>query len=300
MTAEQVGTFLSHPWVVSLITTCVLVPVGWIIKTIIEKNIRKDLDARVEILKSQLRREEQRFSDLMKQQESEISSLRDAAFSNMVQTHSAIISRRVHAVENIWKTLHARPQLKFLAQTISRFKIDLILEYSKSNDDRARKMRELGDQFWTMFGLDKIDMTDNAIAERPFLTNTAWVIFTAYQSIIMLPILQLSALRMGVGPEIIKDRKEILDAVKSVLPHRTEFIDKFGDAALSQLLDELESLLLAEFSKIVGLGQNDDGSTELSSHLVKLSQSLKATALSPQLAKAVSELSADPTTSTTL
>jgi hypothetical protein len=54
------------------------------------------------------------------------------------------------------------------------------------------------------------------------------------------------AARAGAGKKVLADAKPLIDSVKAVLPHYSQYLDQFGTGGLSLLIEDLEEKLLAE------------------------------------------------------
>jgi hypothetical protein len=67
----------------------------------------------------------------------------------------------------------------------------------------------------------------------------AWAVFSAYQAIATQALIKLELIKSGVGKDLL-DKNAVPKLVKAVLPHQAAYIDKFGDAGLHYLLEELE------------------------------------------------------------
>lgn len=99
----------------------------------------------------------------------------------------------------------------------------------------------------------------------------AWALFSAYQAIAVQGLIKLQAIKSGISKEV-TNKQAVAKLVKAALPHRTEYVDRYGDAAYHSLLDELEQRLLDEFQNMLAGREADKASVEKAAEILKVSK----------------------------
>jgi hypothetical protein len=80
---------------------------------------------------------------------------------------------------------------------------------------------------------------ESASISRPFVSPLAWALYSAHSSIIWHAVMTMVGWKNGVSTKLLKN-DELVDAIKKVLPHQNEFLEKFGVGGTYFLLDEVE------------------------------------------------------------
>jgi hypothetical protein len=117
------------------------------------------------------------------------------------------------------------------------------------------------------FDLSKLQTSEASIA-RPFVSPLAWALYSAYSSIVLHAALRLKTLQSGIDKDF-TDVEGIKKIVKTALPHQADYIDKYGASAFHYLLDELESAILLELTKILKGEESDKESLEKAASILK-------------------------------
>ncbi len=246
------------PWIAAALMSSL---VGLIVRiwlpARIQKSIQYEYDRKLEELRGELRRDEERLKADLKKSDDQIAALRNNALSTMASRYMALDRRKLEAVEKLWESIVNQGQLKMLARMSGSINMDVAIELAAQQNSEGRSVREFAEGLWHSTGIDIKDLPKAPDKERPFLSPIVWAIYSAFRNILSLTAAQFIVLRTGTGPKILADTKAILDLVKSALPHRSDYIDQWGTSCLPYLLEELEEKLLAEL--MVGLdGANTD------------------------------------------
>lgn len=114
----------------------------------------------------------------------------------------------------------------------------------------------------------------DAAKARPFVSQMAWALFTAYQAIVSVAVIKLEAIKSGLGMADIIDKAAVEKVITLALPHQAEFISKYDLGAYHYLLDELELRLLEELQKILSGVKSDKASVEQAAAIIKESERL--------------------------
>ena len=72
---------------------------------------------------------------------------------------------------------------------------------------------------------------------RPYLPDMAWALFSAYQAALIFAVVRLQMLKAGLdAPEAI-DAGVVTKLITTALPHRADYVEKYGPGAFHHLLD---------------------------------------------------------------
>ncbi|MBN1916711.1 MAG: hypothetical protein JW889_02280 [Verrucomicrobia bacterium] len=198
-------------------------------------------DERLEGLKSQLRKAEETFKNELRQKEQQIRTLVDTTLSQRSSRQTALDARRLQAVEKLWAAKSKLDRLKLAASFMSGINFEVAARQS-GKDEKTRTLFSMLDK--TALGDKMEDLLTSIEPERPFLTPVVWAAYSAYQSVLHLPAVQLKFLASGVGEPDLINTKHASDLLKATLPQFKDYIDKYGAAAHYQLLEILEQNLL--------------------------------------------------------
>jgi hypothetical protein len=222
----------------------------------------------IEGYKAELRKSEAEFNRALKAQDDEIAALRTSVLGGLSARSAAVSQRKLQAVDRLWAAIVDLNQYLMVSKMMSPIKIDESIEAASQENDEGQRVRNFADMIWQTCGLDNMKpapaVPDN---ERPFLTETAWARFSLYRSVITLPIFHLAAMKGGMSPSFMKSPQPLLDAAKVALPHYSELIDNFGVSALSEIIDDIRDLVLAEVRNIIA-GTSVDADLEAASKII--------------------------------
>jgi hypothetical protein len=180
-----------------------------------------------------------------------------------VNRQAALCQRQILAVEQLWGTVIALASAKAVSAQMALVDFDAALKEAAQDP----KVREFFNITGGGIDFDKLQ-TSEASNARPFVSPLAWALYSAYSAIIFHAVLRLKILQCGINKDFI-DSDGIKKIVKIALPHQANYIDKYGASAFHYLLDELESNLLVELSKILKGIDSDNESLEKAASILK-------------------------------
>jgi hypothetical protein len=169
--------------------------------------------------------------------ENQIAALQSGALTGLASRQAALDTRRLQAVDDLWTSLQA---LKALSETVDTFRLDL------SNADRA----------------------------RPYVSDIAWALFSAYKAIVLQGVVFVEMWKRGTDPTPILDTKPIAILIKAVLPESSASIDKWDSALFHRMLEPLENRLLTELRSTLKGTESDEATVKQAASILKLSVSL--------------------------
>lgn len=239
---------------------------------VIEKWISHQFDRRLESTKSLLRQEEEKLKSELAAHERRLEALGAAALSALQSRNQVLDKRRIEALERLWNGVIELRPLRSAAMFTQSLKMDVVIERAARSDSEAEKMREFADMLWRTSGLEKFNLPDAPDRERPFVSSIVWGLFSAYRQFLFLPMAQLSVARSGQNKDVLANPKAILDLAKTTLPDRVSYIDQHGLAAIPNLLEEVESKLLAAISSGLEYPEADEKALQRAHEIQKAAE----------------------------
>jgi hypothetical protein len=214
----------------------------WMLKEI-DRRVQFRFDKEIEVVKSDLRLKE-----------SKISALHTLVFSRLAGKQAAIDKRRIEALEALWNATLQLGVFLMSASLVTFLKLEEI-DKRQGPDDGIQKLLQ---PFIATDIKEKLDGI-SAEAHRPFIPENVWKIFSAYQGLLIICQMRLQALSTGM-----KDTgklfatSKMIDQIKDVMPHLSEYLDKHGLSGAAQLADPLRDLLLKAIRTALDESENEE------------------------------------------
>ena len=260
-------------WIPAISTTSLLAGALWLMRSLIiarlTKSVQHEYDGKLEVLRSDLRRNEETFKAELRAKDAQIELLRSGVISGLASRQAALDKRRIEAVDQLWSAVVALAPAKTASTMMATIKFDAASKDAAKNP----QFRQIFEVMGGAIDLNKIGGA-NASQMRPFVSEMSWAIFSAYQAIIMFAILQLQMLKVGLDAPNVLNTETVSKLVKAVLPHQTKYIEKYGVSGCHYLLDELEVLLLNELRSMLKGEESDKASLEQAAVILKESKRL--------------------------
>ncbi len=219
--------------------------------------VEHGFDVKIEGVRSDFREKEEKIRSQLREREAEISALRAAVLNGSANRQSLLDSRRLEAVERIWIAVNNLSKLKWLSSIVAILNLETVAKHS--TDPKVQR-------FLTTFGQNAptIDeLKDDARNERPFVSDAAWAYYSAFNAILIGNYMLYNILKLGISDPLSLIKPDgSKDILKAALPHRSEYIEKYGPSAYHHLLDEIESLLLKELKNMLDGREADKAQTE--------------------------------------
>ncbi|MGU3407231.1 hypothetical protein [Methylobacterium brachiatum] len=239
-------------------------------------------------MRSQLRRDEENGKANDRRVDDQINALRSTVLSSMTSRQAAFDQRRVEAVDKFWINVSELRSLKSLLLFTQTLKMDEVMRRAAAKNSDGEAMRSFLTMIWKMYKLDKFKNFNTADTERPFLSPLTWATYIVYHQVLYFPLMQISLGRLGAGFEAMKDSTDLLNSVAEALPHRKDYLEIFGSASFSYVIDELEQLLLDQIVMMVGGQDANQQSLEQAKNIIA-AVSQQATIVDPKLRALVPE-----------
>lgn len=164
----------------------------------------------------------------------------------MITRQGVLYQRKLEAIDQVWGAVKELDKAKHISSTMAILKFEVCAKESATNPNFKTFIETIGGNF----DFRTLNLTGAALA-RPFLTPLAWAYYSAFSAIIMSAVTKMQILKIGVeDPEKFLNSAYPNKLLKTVLPSRSEYIDKNDDSVHHCLLDEIEQLLLDELKYI--------------------------------------------------
>lgn len=225
-----------------------------IIKEFLTNAIKYDYDIKVEKLKSKLT-----------QNGNDINDLRKGALSGVYYRQSKLFKKQIHAVEILWSDVIELSRIKTFSTFMLHFSgnFDEVAEKAK-NDPKIRELFEL------LNGDFKIEDMNFLVGEklRPFLSPLSWAYYKAYKSILATDFIKFSAIKFGVGKDLLKDDTELKRLISVTLPDKKEYVYDDSTKSFYYLLEVLENRLIDELKIVLKGTESTKESIDLASSIM--------------------------------
>lgn len=248
-------------WIPAISTTSLFGLAIWLMRSVIStrltKSVQYEFDQKVEILRAELRKNEESFKADLRAKDAQIELLRSGAISGLVNRQADLDKRRIEAVDQLWSAVVELAPAKSVANLMASIKFEAATKEAAKNPQFRKAFEVMGGEF----NLKTLTST-NASKMRPFVSEMSWAIFSAYQAILLFAVTKLKMITAGLdAPELI-NTSGITKLVQTVLPHHSAYLEKYGASGFHYLIDELESSLLKELQNILKGEESDKESVK--------------------------------------
>ena len=260
-----------YDWIPAISTTSLLAFVVWlmrsIIKTRLSKSVQHEFDTKLEVIRTQLRKNEESFKADLRAKDAQIELLRSGAISGLASRQATLDKRRIEAVDQLWSAVTELAPAKSASAMMTAIKFEAAAKEAAKNP----RFRQLFEMLGAALDLKKLGST-NASKVRPFVSEMSWAIFSAYQAVLLFAVTQLHMLKGGLDMPDVMNTSAITKLVQAVLPHHTAYLEKYGASGYHHLVEELESQLLKELRNFLKGEESDRASVEQAAIILQESQ----------------------------
>jgi hypothetical protein len=207
----------------------------------VTKRVEHTFSERIEVFRSDLRQEEEAFRARLRAAESDLASIRSGALAALTSRHTALMSRRLEAVDQVWAAVRALEPVKGVAVFVMTFNFAAVSKEAATNPQLRQIFAVAGNHV----DMNKVRQ-ESAWKARPHVSPLAWALYAAYEAILLHAMAKLHLLSRGINSPGLFDVASLERLVKTALPNADGFMDQHGIAAAHHLLDELEAQLLDE------------------------------------------------------
>ncbi len=274
-----------YDWIPAVSTSSALGVALWLCRRLIltrlKASVEYEFNHKLEEIRAGHRKSEEQFKADLRGKETQIEALRSGVISGMVSRQVAVDKRRIAAVDQLWSAVMLFGAAKWVSGVMACVKFEAAAKKA-AKDPKARalfaSMGELPD-------LKKLDLSA-ADKARPFVSQTAWALYSAYRAILSVAVMRMYMLQEGIEDEGLIDENAIRKVITLALPHQADTIEKFGVGACHHLLDELEARLLEELTRLLEGGEANIRSLEQAAKILEESQRVISSLSKPTAAQA--------------
>jgi hypothetical protein len=245
-------------WVAISFAVMSLAVVGvrtWI-KSFIERSVSSRFEREIEAVRSDLRIKE-----------AKITALQSTVLSGRASRHALFEKRRLEALEGLWAETIKLDQFRAAASMVAVLKLD-VLDKKVVTDPNVRKLLS------GFAGSDIASKLSQVGGEgfRPFVPPFAWKVFDAYKNLLLYCYIRLNILATGIGEtEKFFDSAKMISAIKDVMPHFSDYLDKFGVSGAAHLVDPLREMV---FQTVAASLEAEDADEKSLADVVKMMEQL--------------------------
>lgn len=175
-----------------------------------------------------------------------IAALRENILSGQASRQAMLDQRRIEAVARIWQCVNELARCRMSAEMLQIINIDAAGNHAP-NDPKTREFFAA----LAKIGGPPEKLSEPAMADEPFVSPDAWALYKTYVTITTNAFAVLSALEHGLSPNRFLKMEEMVALAKMVLPHQSDFMDKYGPSGAYFLLDEIKQKLLNELRSML-------------------------------------------------
>jgi hypothetical protein len=237
--------------------------------------VQHDFDSRIEMLKSELRRAEERVAAELRSAERQIQSVADSALTQRSSRQAVLDARRLEAVEKLWKAKTATDRLRMAAGMVSVLKLEEVFKAAEKGDTKIQALAQTLDEA-SVGELNGPAEEMSATSERPFLPPDVWALFSAYQNVLLHSAVVLKSLAAGTT-QFLRKEDTLKPLMLVALPEYKDFIEEFGLAGYCHLLDALEQKLLNALTEFLDGKALDDATLKRNAEIMAAIRTANAT-----------------------
>lgn len=260
-------------WIPAITTTGALSLAVWLFRSMITtrltSSVQHEFDRKLEKVKSDFRATEREIEMKLAQRNAELEALRSGALSGITQRKSLLDKRRLEAIDQLWGTLVANQRSRALAMTMSVMNLEEIAK-EVEKDDRVRDfVKTAGGGF----DPSKQEYVAANLA-RPYLSNMAWALYSAIQAITGYYIAHWAALSNGIDSRKMISNESVQKLIVAAAPEYQDYLQKHGLSASFNLLERLDTLLLAELNRMAIDHEQDKNSINQAAEILEQARNL--------------------------
>lgn len=254
-----ISTFFSTALILALAWLC-----RQLIATRLKASVQHEFDCKLEAIHTEFRKSEELFKADLRTKEGQIAALQSGALSGMVSRQAALDKRRLEAIDQLWAGVETLAPFKLATIWMKTFDFEKALR-TASDNPRARELFSILGPNLDPKNMPKVDVH----RARPFVSEMAWALFSAYQAIVGYAMAQLFMLRVGLNSADLLDSTAVSKLVLAALPHYAEYVEKFGAKGFPYIVEPLEAELLKELRRMMRGEESDKNSVEQAAKIMQ-------------------------------
>jgi hypothetical protein len=247
---------------------------NWI-KARIEGSVRAEFEAKLETLRSDLRRSEEELKSELRSKEAQITALTDGILSGRTQRQALVDKRRLEAIDGLWAAFNALASFTMVSRFMTSINFDVAAKEVHQYPNAQQLFRIIAGDDQTA-NLEKLGQHPGK-REQPFVTSLAWAYYSAYQNVVMGAYMRAKTLEIGLqNADRFFTDEPTKNILKAALPDYSQFIDEHGFSGFHFLLEDLEKHLIAELQKMMRGDEQDEASVEQATRIMEMVEKASA------------------------
>jgi hypothetical protein len=204
--------------------------------------------------------------------EGKINALQANVLSGHAGRQALLDKRRLQAIETLWPSVLRLDEFKISATMMTMLKINAVEKRAQTD----AKLREFLSGFSSGDLRERLTSIGGEI-ERLFVPVSVWMVFEAYRNLLVYCFVRLKSAAYGIpDTENMWDEDTVFKAIKSVMPHVAQHIDKHGISAAAHLADPLRDLLIKSLrASLISSESDEQILKEIMESMKKLDASLE-------------------------
>ena len=255
------------------ISSALVLVVLWLARGLIEvrlkSSVQNEFDTKLERIRSDLRQSEESLKAQVREKEAEIGTLRETSMAALAARRSALDKRRMEACDHLWEQMIMLQKFHGLVAIVSALSDAQIIERARYSADFRNKI-ELMTTAFRQEDLAKI----NGNSAQPYVSELAWALFNAYQTIVSFAFAQKHIMVGGLNGNLLNSGR-LASLLTTALPEKAAEISQLGDAAGAKFLPDIAQNLLIELKRILDGRAEDEAGITRASELLQLSRAVQ-------------------------
>lgn len=206
-------------------------------------SVRNHFDREIEVLKS----------DLAAKQ-AQIVALREGALTSMVTRQSSLAARRQRAADDLWSAVQEWDQFGAAATSMGTFNFQEVSKRIETETKLQEVFSNIGQ------GLpDPNTIARQAHSTRPYLSDLAWALYTAYMAVFTTAYAKLQLLSRGIDGREFFQFAAVQEMLVTALPDMKRDIEASGHQGYHKWVETLRLRILEELRRtLAGQEENKD------------------------------------------
>lgn len=228
------------------------------IKARIETSVKARVDKELEGYRSEIRL-----------RESEITALQSTLLTGRAGRQALLDKRRIEAIEKVWCAVIKLNAFHFPAAMLVTLNMDEVDKDLSPGNENLKRF------FETLSGGEGLDERLKELGgdeeQRLYIPEEVWKTFAAYKGLLLYCYMRLKSASFGVGGKYLKDSHSI-DEIKNVLPHFSDYLDKWGISGAAHLAQNLRDLVFKGLKAAIANDDSDVVNLIAAREMVKLTK----------------------------
>ena len=189
-------------------------------------------------------------------QERANSDMRAYVLSGAASRRSKFAEREAEAMDRLWRAVCVLSGAGLQVKLLDGVDYDEAAKIASKDPNTREFFEAIGKSFNTDKAIEKLEQLDPQ-AQRPYVNELAWALYSAYSGIILDYIIKQKGLEHGAPPKLLRSTDyHLKELVLAALPSQNALFEEHPKIWFSIFLDILQNELLSEIKKSLS-GEKD-------------------------------------------